>query len=224
MLLFMAACSHASSQGQWQPHKLAVQDVVIEITIPFANLDDLYKPDWGTPFRAPSLELLLSGRESQLRFFKAPLDIKGPYRLSGVYGVVTVTGYVNRKPDWFQGDLFDIEALGVMKDRHLREFGGTDRYRVEIVKINAVPWVHWFDYDLADPKSKTTTPRHDRYTRPLTKFLYLDVMFDTSKAAVSEDLNWLKEAETMHEQVRNSLVIRYPATVSKIQRSPALNR
>ena len=131
--------------------------------------------------------------------------------------MVNVSGYVNRKPDWFKGDLFDIEALSRMKDRHLKEFGRTNKWRVEVVAINGQLWVHWFDYDHSDPKFYTVTPRHDRYTRPVNEFLYLDVMIDTTKAAVSDDLNWLKDGALVVDNVRNSLFIKYPKTMPATQ-------
>ena len=51
----------------------------------------------------------------------------------------------------------------------------------------------------------------DRYTRPLTEDLYIEVAIDLLKSSTSEKLDWLKQAEPLREQLKNSLVIKYPA-------------
>jgi len=45
----------------------------------------------------------------------------------------------------------------------------------------------------------------------VTDELYVDVAIDLLKSTTSENLDWLKKSEPIREQLKNSLVIKYPA-------------
>jgi hypothetical protein len=119
---------------------------------------------------------------------------------------------VNKKPEWFKGDLFDSSLLKQMVEREVRSaIKMAYPFHFEIVLINGVSWVRWCNYDPAVPPSGAWATRMDRYTRPVTEDLYIEVAIDLLKSTTSENLDWLKKAEPIREQLKNSLVIKYPA-------------
>jgi len=214
LLFGMTLLGRAAPQDNWRNYKLGVMQTVIEVALPYDRLNELTRTDWQTPYRAPRLEWIYSGKGPEIRVFNALLDIKGPF-WTGVYGRIDFFGFVGKKPDWFKGDLFDIAALKEMLEHRVRVLGKGAEFRFEIVTINGVPWVHWCDYDPAAPKTGVWPSKLDRYTRPLTEDLYLDVAIDLLKASTSENLDWLKTAEPLREKLKNSLVIKYPAVTPK---------
>ena len=211
LLVGVTPSGRAAPSGDWRNYKLAVMQTVIEVALPYDRLNELTRTDWQVPYRAPRLESLYSGTSTQRRLFTALLDINGPFWIGGVYGRIDFFGIVNKKPEWFKGDLFDLTALKEMMEHRVRVRGKGNEFRFEIVTINNVPWVHWFDYDPAALATGVWAKRLDRYTRPVTDELYLDVAIDLLKSTTSENLDWLKKAEPIREQLKNSLVIKYPA-------------
>jgi hypothetical protein len=211
LLAIMTLQGRAAPNEDWRSYKLAVMQTVVEVALPYARLNELTRRDWQTPYRAARLEWIHSGKGPQVQAFNALLDIKGPFWI-GMYGRIEFTAFVNKKPDWFTGGLFDITALKEMMEHRVRVLGNGDKYRFEIVTINGLPWVHWSDYDPAALASGVWASRLDRYTRPVTDELYLDVAIDLLKSSTSERLDWLKEAEPLRKRLKNSLMIRYPAS------------
>jgi hypothetical protein len=209
LLLGMSLPGSAAAADNWRDYKLTVMQTVVEVALPYDRLNELTRRDWQVSSRAARLDWILDGKGPQQQAFNALLDIKGP--LWTVYGRIEFSAFVNKKPDWFKGGLFDIEALKAMMEHRVRVLGKGAEFRFEVVTINGVPWVHWWDYDAAVAPSGAWPSRLDRYTRPLTDDLYLDVAIDLLKATTSENLSWLKTAEPIRERLRNSLVIKYPA-------------
>lgn len=212
LLAVMTMPSVAAPAGDWRSYKLAVMQTVVEVALPYDRLNELTRRDWQVPYRAARWGWILSGTGPQEQVFNGLLDIKGPFWIGGVHGRVDFFGFVNKKPEWFKGDLFDIAALKGMVEREVRNaIKMAYPFHFEIVKINGVQWVRWCSYDPAVPASGAWATRMDRYTRPLTDDLYLEVAIDLLKSTTSENLDWLKTAEPLRERLKNSLVIKYPA-------------
>src|ERR1043165_174255 len=99
LLVCMAWQVRAASDETWQSYRFAVMQTVLEVAVPNAMLDDLYKRDWKVPYRAPSLDLIYKGNASQVRLFNALLNINGSFWI-GIYGRVDFFAFANRKPAW----------------------------------------------------------------------------------------------------------------------------
>lgn len=206
----MTSQGTAAPAENWKNYRLGVMQTVVEVAVPYDRLNELTVRDWQTPYRAARLEWIYGGKGPQVQVFKALFDIKGPFWV-GMYGHIDFFALVNKKPDWFKGDLFNIDALKEMMEHRVRVLGGGAEFHFEIVTISGVPWVHWGDYDPKVPQPGGGGSKLDRYTRPLTEDLYIDVAIDRLKASASDKLDWLREAEPLRERLKNSLVIKYPA-------------
>jgi hypothetical protein len=219
--LILAVVTHgkASPNEDWKTYRRAVQNVTIELAVPYGLVSKWGKAEWTVPYSAPRLEDMYSGRASQVALFNATIDIPGPIWV-GRYAFIDFHGIVSKKPDWFKGDLFDVDALKGMTERKVKSAVKNDyEFHFEVVTINGQPWVYWwFDiWEVETPGAKTAFRHFERYTRPLTDDLYLDVAIDLSKASSAENKNmgWLPEAEKLREKLKNALVIRYPGDALK---------
>jgi len=119
LLVGVTPSGRAAPSGDWRNYKLAVMQTVIEVALPYDRLNELTRTDWQVPYRAPRLESLYSGTGTQRRLFTALLDINGPFWIGGVYGRIDFFGIVNKKPEWFKGDLFDLTALKEMMEHRV---------------------------------------------------------------------------------------------------------
>ncbi len=208
LLLCMILPSWAVSGENWKTYRLAVMRTELEVALPLNLLNEITRRDWRAPYRAVRLDELYSAKTTEERAFNALLDIKGPFGI-GVSGYIKFFGVVARKPEWFRGNLFDITELNEMMKHRVVVLGKGSEFHFEIVNLNGMPWIHWCDYDPNAP-STGRVRRLDRYSRPLTDDLYLDVAIDQGNASVSDNLGWLKTADRLRERLKNSLVIRYP--------------
>lgn len=187
----------------------------IEVSLPYNRLHELSLRNWRLPYRAMDLDWIDSGKGTQDQAFDALLDIKGPFWI-GVYGYIKFFAFVNKKPEWFNGDLFDINALKEMVQRDVRASVRTGyEFQFEVVTINKEKWVNWCGYNPKGVFADLRVRKLDRYVRPLTEDLYLMVAIDLGKASMSDNLGWLKTAEQLREHLKNSIAIKYPTDTPK---------
>lgn len=218
LLMVVIHPSRAASEENWKTYRIGVAKTEIEVSLPYNLLYELTLRDWRLPYRAMRLDWIYSGKGMQEQLFKAQLDIKGPFWI-GVYGYIKFFAFVNRKPDWFNGDLFDITALKDMIERNVKaSVRMAYEFRFEVVTINEVQWVNWCGYNPKSLSSEGRVRKLDHYVRPLTDDLYLEVAIDLGIASTSNNLEWLKTAEQLRERLKNSLVIRYPIDTKKPHR------
>ena len=210
----MVAHGKASPNEDWKNYRRAVQNVTVELAVPYGLVSKWGKAEWTVPYSAPRLERVNDGPFFLVSLFNATIDIPGPFWV-GKYAFTDFHGIVSKKPDWFKGDLFDIAALAEMMEHRVKVLGKDNEFQFDLVTINGQPWVHWFDiWEVVAPGAKTAFKHYERYTRPLTDDLYLDVAIDLSQANVAAAKKWLPGAESLRERIKNSLVIRYPVDAS----------
>ena len=212
LIVGMISQGTAAPAENWRNYRLAVMQTVVEVAVPYARLHELSVRHWQIPYRAVSLEWIYSGKGPQVQAFDASFHFKGPF-WRGNYGMIIFNGFVNKKPEWFKGDLFDMVALKEMVERQTKSAVQqvSDSFYFEVVTINGVPWMHRCDYDPKSPLPGARMGKKDTYMRPLTGDLYIHVTIDLVQGIIAEKLDWLKEAELLRERLKNSLVIKYPA-------------